>query len=144
MRELVRIVAREGLRLHAAHLGDDVRGLYSPAEKRIYFDLKLTYNERRSTIAHELGHHRYGHDCSSEKNERQADAYAARLLIHPDDYRDAVRVNPDREHVADELCVTLDVVEAYEAYCLSRLGEVVYDSAALGGSRWRSHAGESS
>jgi len=44
---------------------------------------------RRSMIAHELGHAAYGHTVSDAKAERQADEYAARLLITEGDYRRA-------------------------------------------------------
>ena len=40
-------------------------------------------------IAHELGHAAYGHTVSDAKAERQADEYAARLLITEGDYRRA-------------------------------------------------------
>lgn len=136
MRDLVQIVARYGLRLHGDYLPPNVRGYYSPTERRIYFDLRLTYNERRGTIGHELGHAHHGHDCSTDANERQADAFAARLLIHPDDYAEAARVNPDREHIADELCVPVDIVEAFETHCLARLGNKVYSSPKIGRSEW--------
>lgn len=140
MRDLVQIVARYGLRLHGAHLPPNVRGYYSPAERRIYFDLRLTYNERRGTIGHELGHAHHGHDCSTDRNERQADAFAARLLIRPEDYAEAARMNPDREFIADELRVPVDIVEAFEAHCLTRLGDKVYASPKLGRAEWSAHA----
>lgn len=42
---------------------------------------------QRVTIAHEVGHHHHGHDWTRahdvERDERQADMYAARLLIDP-------------------------------------------------------------
>lgn len=136
MRELVQVVARYGLRLHGDYLPEGVRGYYSPSERRIYFDMRLTYNERRGTIGHELGHAHHGHDCSTEANERQADTFAARLLIHPDDYAEVARVNPDREHIADELRVPEDIVEAFEAHCIRRLGDKVYAEPKHGRARW--------
>lgn len=42
---------------------------------------------QRVTLAHEVGHHWHGHDWTRthdvERDERQADLYAARLLIDP-------------------------------------------------------------
>lgn len=140
MRELVQLVGRYGLSLHASHLPDDVRGYYSPHERRIYFDLSLTPNERRATIAHELGHHHHGHDCSSPANERQADVYAATLLIHPDDYAQVARVVEGRAEIADELNVTEDIVEAFERHCIERIGDAVYTRKHLRGLRRRYHA----
>lgn len=137
MRELIRLVSSFGLTLHGARLNPGIRGLYVAEEGRVYFDLALTPNERRATVAHELGHFHYGHECSTTANERQADGYAARLLIRAEDYAAVARVNSDRAHVADELGVTVDIVEAYESQVLSRIGEGVYSD---GRRVWRTEA----
>src|SRR5690606_13237987 len=89
MLELIRFAAAQGIELHAAHLNEDVFGYWSPDEGRIYFDFQLTPDERRVTIAHELGHAHYGHRCDSMRNDRQADLYAANLLIDPAAYAEA-------------------------------------------------------
>lgn len=140
MRELIHLAARHGLSIHASRLDDDVRGYYSPSERRIYFDLSLTPNERRATIAHELGHHHHGHDCSTDAAERQADVYAALVLIHPDEYAAVARHTRDREAIADELGVTADVIEAYEDHCLARIGDAVYSTKRVRGRLWRHSA----
>lgn len=44
---------------------------------------------RRCAIAHELGHAEFGHDYSSPRAEREADEFAAKLLI---DYDDVERI----------------------------------------------------
>lgn len=135
MRKLVRIARRHGLSLHASRLPRDVRGYYSPHERRIYFDLSLTPNERRATIAHELGHHHHGHDCSTPANERQADVFAATLLIDPDEYVQVARVVKSRAEIADELDVTEDIVEVFELHCIERIGDTVYTRKHLCGIR---------
>lgn len=137
MRELVRLVAQHGLELHAAHLPEGVRGYYSPSERRIYFDMSLTPNERRGSIGHELGHFHHKHDCSTPDNERQADVYAARLLIHPDDYVAAARHASSREEIADALGLPEDIVEVFETHCLTRIGDVLYSSRGARGGTWR-------
>lgn len=137
MRELIRLSAEQGLTVHAAHLPDDVLGYYSPDEARIYFDLKLTNDERRSTVAHELGHAHYGHGCDSDANERQADSYAARLLIDPDAYAALKRFNPDQHHLAEELRVTVDVIYAYEERCLTRMRGFTYSRPKMGAGQWK-------
>ncbi|MCM3657774.1 ImmA/IrrE family metallo-endopeptidase [Agromyces mediolanus] len=132
MRELVRVAASMGLRLHCAHLPDDTLGYYAPDEARIYFDMRLTPIERRSVVAHELGHAHYGHTCSNASTERQAKIYAARLLINARDYAGLERVNPDQHHLAEELGVTAELVEIFETYCLTRLRGVTYALPKMG------------
>jgi Zn-dependent peptidase ImmA (M78 family) len=66
----------------------------------------------RITLAHEIGHFVHGHQraddrCQLERQERQAQTYAARLLISPQEYARAEAVYG--EHVnslAKELNVT--------------------------------------
>ncbi|WP_144795740.1 ImmA/IrrE family metallo-endopeptidase [Microbacterium paludicola] len=136
MLELVRFAASLGIELHASHLPEDVLGYYSPDESRIYFDLQLTPNERRTTIAHELGHAHYGHRCDTSRNELQADKYAATLLINPAEYADLETINPDRHFLADELAVTVELLEFYERHCLTRLRGVTYTRARHGIHQW--------
>lgn len=68
----------------------------------------------RSVVAHELGHHFYGHTRHRRRYEAQADRYAAWLLIHPDDWARATAVHPDcPQAVAAELGVMPRLVEVY-------------------------------
>ncbi|CAN7263340.1 ImmA/IrrE family metallo-endopeptidase [Microbacterium foliorum] len=136
MLELVRFAAAQGIELHAAHLDEDVLGYWSPDEGRIYFDLQLTPDERDTTIAHELGHVHYGHRCDTERNERQADTFAASLLIDPRAYAQAEATNPDTHHIAEELGVTVELVEFFETNCLTRLHGVTYAHARHGSRQW--------
>jgi hypothetical protein len=140
LRQLLHLAASQGLTVHGAHLEEDTLGLYSPDERRIYFDLKLTPFERRSILAHELGHAHYGHDCDSPRNERQADIFAARLLIDPAEYAQLERFNPDPHFLADELHVTVDLIHTFEAHCLTRLRGVTYARAKMGLGRWEFRA----
>lgn len=115
-----------GIRLHATTLDAETLGLYSPEEDRIYFDLRLTPNERRTTIAHELGHAYYGHTATNPARERQADTYAAELLIDPQEYAMLERISCDRDFLADELRVTVDLIDHYRGHCLQRVGHRTY------------------
>lgn len=133
MKQIIKAVGAYGLKLHGGHLEDGLLGFYSPEEGRIYFDIKLTPNERRTIIAHELGHAHYGHSCDSGKNERQADTYAAHLLIDPTRYAEAERVSADSHYLADELGVTADLVTHYQRYCLQRLGTRTYSTGHRSG-----------
>lgn len=78
----------------------------------------------RSLIAHELGHAHYGHTASTPKSERQADKYAARLLINEDDYRHAESTyGADTETLSFILNVSPGLIEAWREY-LARRGNL--------------------
>ncbi|MFD4111640.1 ImmA/IrrE family metallo-endopeptidase [Streptomyces sp. NPDC058650] len=130
------MAASMGIRVHASHLEEGTMGLYSPDEARIYFDIRLTPNERRATIAHELGHAHYGHTCSAPAHERQAEVFAARLLIDPAGYAALERVNADRHHIADELGVTAELIATFQAYCLTRVRGMTYAAPKMGFGQW--------
>lgn len=136
MRQLLAAAAAYKLTVHGAHLEGDMVGCYVPELSRIYFDLSLTLPERRSVIAHELGHAHYGHDCEASAFERQADMFAAQLLIDPDDYARLERINHDAAWIADELNVAAYVVDDYRRYCLRRMGSTTYVSPRLGAGQW--------
>jgi Zn-dependent peptidase ImmA (M78 family) len=125
MQMLLGMAADRGLRVCAAHLPPGIMGYYSPDESRIYFDIRLTPSERRTTIAHELGHHDYGHRGDSPRNERLADSYAADLLIHPWDYAALELADADTAQIAEELCVTEQLVRHYQENCIQRVGDRV-------------------
>lgn len=137
MLELIRLAAASGIEIHAAHLDDEVLGYWSPDEGRIYYDLHLTPNEARVTIAHELGHAHYGHRCDNARHEHQAELYAANLLIDPAAYAALESINPDQHDIADELRVTVELVAFYERHCLTRLHGVTYSHARQGRARLR-------
>ena len=136
MRELLAKAAEYGLQVHAADLTDGKIGVYAPALGRIYFDLSLTLPWRRSVIAHELGHAHYGHDCDSDRNERQADAYAARLLVDPERYAQLEQIHHDANLIAEEMDVAPYVIEDYRRYCLQRIGAATYARARMGAGQW--------
>lgn len=129
---LLRRAAEMGIRVHAAHLPDGILGLYSPEESRVYFDFALTPFERTTTIAHELGHAHFDHHCDSERNERQANTFAAELLIDPAEYAMFERISSDATYIADELGVTVDLVQHFREHCLQRLGVRTYSTRPHG------------
>lgn len=140
MRQLISIAAQYGLRVHGAHLDGDKIGSYAPALGRIYFDLSLSYAERRSVIAHELGHHHYGHLCDSSGNEEQADMFAAYLLVEPEWYAELEAINHDAEWIAEEMRVAPWVITDFRRLCLQRLGRVTYTRARMGARQWSHRA----
>ncbi|WP_336647574.1 ImmA/IrrE family metallo-endopeptidase [Microbacterium sp. MMO-10] len=126
MLELIRFAASQGIEIHASHLDEDVFGYWSPDEGRIYYDLKLTPNEARVTVAHELGHAYYGDRCDGDRADRRAEKYAAALLIDPEEYARLEALDPEQNYLADELGVTVDLILFYEEHFLTRLGDVTY------------------
>lgn len=136
MRELIAIAAQYGLRIHGAHLEGSKLGVYAPELRRIYFDLSCTRSERRSVIAHELGHHYYGHTDDSPANEEQADKFAAQLLVDPEWYAELEQINPDAVWIAEEMQVAPWVIEDFRKHCLRRMGRVTYSRPRLGVRQW--------
>lgn len=79
------------------------------------------------TLAHELGHAHYGHAPGmggwwSARQERQADRWAARLLVSSVEYGAVEYLHgPDTSGMAHELGVTRHVVEVWRKMHVSRL-----------------------
>lgn len=140
MRELLARAATYGLEVHGSHLPHPKVGAYIPQLNRIYFDLSLTMPWRRSVIAHEIGHAHYGHLCDSRVNERQADAFAARLLVNPEWYAELERIHHDAEWIADEMNVAPYVILDFRRYCIKRLGESTYVDPKMGVGQWEYRA----
>jgi Zn-dependent peptidase ImmA (M78 family) len=134
MRDLVQLAASYGVRIELCHI-TDANGYYDPEAGKVLVDIALTPDEKRSVIAHELGHVHHGHECGGERDsrvERQARAYAAHLLVHPIDYAEAEHVSADAFHIAEELGVTVEIIDDYRAMCVQRLGERTYSRSARG------------
>lgn len=133
MRGLMQIAADMKVRVHAAHFDDDpdLWGYYDHSRRIIVLRLDLTPYEMRSAMAHELAHAFYGDSCSSASNERRAERYAAQLLIDPEDYARAEAGGSDIWAIADDLRVTVELVQTYRDQCLQRLGGRTY------GRSWR-------
>lgn len=73
----------------------------------------------RCTLAHELAHHALDHDPAAtgwvhDRQERQANEWAARLLISPTEYQLAEQLyGPHPAHLAAELGVTVKVLKTW-------------------------------
>ncbi|PDQ35988.1 MAG: hypothetical protein B5766_02250 [Candidatus Lumbricidophila eiseniae] len=104
---------RLGIPVDITPLPDGILGYYLHADRRIELTTRLTPIEERCVLAHELGHAHFGHTYDSDRAERQADAYAVRLLIDPADFAAAEQLNPEPHAMADELDVTVEYVELY-------------------------------
>ena len=81
----------------------------------------LGYVNWRCTLAHELGHYVLGHSPTasgwwSARQEKQADQWAANLLITPDDYAAAENTHgPHAGAIASELEVTCHMVNVWRS-----------------------------
>jgi Zn-dependent peptidase ImmA (M78 family) len=138
VRQLLAEAARLGVSVHIAHIPDDpsLRGYYVADRGMIVLRYGLTRAETRSVLAHELGHAFYRHQSDGPAAERQADIYAARLLVDAETYARLERVNPDRHELAEQLDVTVDVIRTFAAHCLSRLDGITYASPKMGARQW--------
>ena len=136
MRELMQIASRLGVRVHVAHIDNPNRlGFYSHKNRVIVLRLGLTPFELRSVLAHELIHASWGDECGGttddKKMERRADRLAAEMLVSPEAYAAAEFLDPSPAAIADELGVTVEIIETYQSECLQRLGRRTY------GRSWR-------
>lgn len=141
-RDLIQHAGALGAGVHFAPIDDDpdLLGYFLPSRRRIVVKLGLTFGQSRWVLAHECGHAFYNHRCSGphvrDAAERQANAYAARLLIDPAEYARLEAINPDQHWLADEFSVSVDAIYAYETHCLTRLRGITYSSARMGINQW--------
>lgn len=95
---------------------DGAHAWYYHRLRAIVMDKRLTQVERRSVLAHELGHVIRGDvPCGDEvldaRQESVVDQWAARKLITIEALVDALRWSDDPHEVADCLWVTVDLLE---------------------------------
>lgn len=125
MQDLIEHAAGLGLRVKFAGRGRRAAELHSSG--MIVVNPTRVPRIQRMAVAHECGHWVHGHDWSAAhdrpRDERQADTYAARLLITPVAYREAESVvgcHPGA--LARELGVTRGLVELWRADYLAEVG----------------------
>jgi Zn-dependent peptidase ImmA (M78 family) len=142
LRDLIRHAGTLGARVHFAPIEDDptLLGYFLPEQRRIVVKIGLVLGQSRWVLGHECGHAYYGHRCNGTRaddaNERQADAYASRLLIDPVEYARLEAINPDPHWLADEFSVDVECIFAFERHWLTRLTGVTYTRAQMGAGRW--------
>jgi Zn-dependent peptidase ImmA (M78 family) len=138
MLELIAHATKLGVTVRVAHLEHPYAGYYDSERKIVVYDFDLTPIERRSVLAHELGHAYYDHQCQDDRRgEDAADLYAAYLLIDPRAYVAAEKIDPSPAAIADELGVTEEVVHTYEKRALTRLHGVTYVGSRMGARQFR-------
>lgn len=124
MQRLLDIAGERGLRVKWRDLGRRNGEYHSSG--LILLNHRRAETTQRVTLAHELGHAYYGHAWTDnprlhESQERQADRYAARLLITAADYAAAERVAGHHPGaIARELGVTRRLVELWREHLAPR------------------------
>lgn len=114
MDRLIRAAEDLGLRVQYRDLGRASGYLFAPG--LVVLNRRRSELTQRVTLAHEMGHWWHGHDWTRdhdrERDEVQADRWAAAALITPEAYFDAERVvGPHPGAIARELGVTRRLVE---------------------------------
>lgn len=121
MDQLFHHCADLGINVEWDDLGSHRRGEYHHYQGVIVLNPRLTARQVVATLAHELGHHRFGDTCSSPANERRAWEYGAAMLISPREYREAEDlVGHHLAALAIELDVTPKLVEAWRRWWATR------------------------
>lgn len=88
-------------------------GLWLPERGIILIHSKLRAGVQRNVLSHEIGHCELAHEDDRPKHERQADIFAARNLIHPEELADIYKWAPDEQRLVAELGVTTRLFRAY-------------------------------
>lgn len=108
---------------HAAHLGLDVlvrplrtaHELWLPEVRTLVLKSGMRPASERVALSHGIGHAALGHEDDRPKHEKQADQFAARNLIDPDELADLYKWCPDEGRLIQELGVTRRLLRAYLA-----------------------------
>lgn len=114
---LHRLAESMGVTLRRHDVGP--KGWYDHRSRTISTRRGMSIRQYRSTLGHELGHAHYGDVACRDpvlhvRIERRADLYAARLLISPEEFRDACVWHHDHlGAVADDLEITLHLARVY-------------------------------
>lgn len=106
---------------HADRLGIEVvvrrlrtaNGRWFPDYGTIVISDRLRPRDQRLVLAHELGHGALMHPDDRPKHEKQADQFAARNLIAPDELADLYEWCADEQRIVAELGVTTRLFRAY-------------------------------
>lgn len=87
--------------------------LWVPELNTLVVHSKLRGVHQRVALSHGVGHAAYAHRDDRPKHEKQADQFAARNLICPDELADLYKWCPDEGRLVHELGVTPRLFRAY-------------------------------
>ena len=112
MQKLLAVAASMGLKVVFVKVEGGLQGCYLNERQQIVVAAGLPRALQRETLAHELGHARYGHDCSNPRNEHRAWQHALTLLFGDGaEYAELEQLGFDKFQIAEELDVTVRCVE---------------------------------
>jgi Zn-dependent peptidase ImmA (M78 family) len=117
--DLLCIAHAMGLQVVEAIIEDDRLGSYQHNRRRITLDERLTDNQKRVTLQHEIIHAEHWHDgiaqlLSHDVEEQKTRRETALRLIDPQEYAHAEETYDACPYkIADELGVTVNLVEDY-------------------------------
>ena len=124
MEALLKEAARLGVSVKYAPLQPPLRGAYLDRLSLIIVDQALTLPQRRETLAHELGHAHYSHDCTNAHSEAQVWRWAARFLVDVDAYAQAELMNPHPAAIALDLDLTTNIVVEWQKHFGTQLERI--------------------
>lgn len=107
-----------GIRLiETSKLDSRFNGMYLAQHRAIIMRADLDYWTRRSCLAHELGHARYGDSHhANPRAESRADRFAANLLIDPGQYLRLEQLHDGHTGaIAHELGITPHLLQVWKA-----------------------------
>ncbi|WP_433674808.1 ImmA/IrrE family metallo-endopeptidase [Microbacterium gorillae] len=129
--------------VYISKLRGDLLACWIPSMRRIFLEVRLTDDEQCYHLAHELGHVHLEHPCARTPStpaeldrERQADRFAARVLIEAPTYARLEAVNSDQHYLADELGVPVKLLRVYEEDLLTKVRGVTYAQPREGVGQW--------
>ncbi|SMY01422.1 protein of unknown function (DUF955) [Brevibacterium sp. 239c] len=119
MKNLFALAESKGIKVQEVQLRA-FRGFYVKEVKIIVVSSLLNTAQKRTTLAHELGHAHYGDEAvldqpMHEWQERRADEWAAQFLIAPQQYAEAESLHgPHPGAIAQHLNVTRELTEVWQ------------------------------
>jgi Zn-dependent peptidase ImmA (M78 family) len=136
LREFEDLAGSDGIAVLEGNLPNGERGRWYAGQRIIVVQSGMPLAHTRSALSHELGHAKHDHDMSTpdarthQFQERQANEYAARLLITEELYRRAERTHGAHlPAIAHELVVTAELVQVWQDLWL-RKGNQWHDNSS--------------